>query len=176
MVFQTTFFQSEAAERYGTGYPKLTVTIQNSVTVNHTLIFLRFPSPGLRPPSPGGRGFVFSLALRERGRGEGKKRRIVTVFQNYHQWNRNADFAARSRRRGRARRRSSATSHKRLRRQREDCPKAAFPYRRPRTSCISYNPGFCFTTHLAALTAPWENMSLVWARWVSSMRSPMPMK
>lgn len=54
--------------------------------------------------------------------------------------------------------------------------KAAFPYRRPRTSCISYNPGFCFTTHLAALTAPWENMSLVWARWVISMRSPMPMK
>jgi hypothetical protein len=54
----------------------MNVSIENSFTVDYKLLFNNFPSPGLRPPSPTGRGFVFSLALRERGRGEGKKLRL----------------------------------------------------------------------------------------------------
>jgi len=41
---------------------------------------------------------------------------------------------------------------------------------------MSYSPGFCSTTHFAARTLPRENMSRVWARWVSSIRSPSAAK
>ncbi len=110
----------------------------------------------------------------------------------------NVDFAARSRRRGErgdvaALRRTSddegnaeiAHNSTEAELDSEGCPqgeagrpsqKRRSSYRRPRTSCISYSPGFCLTTHLAARAAPRENMSRVWARWVISILSPMPMK
>ncbi len=58
------------------------------------------------------------------------------------------------------------------------CPNPACyeVYLSPSTSCMSQTPGLALTTHLAARTEPLENMSRVWARWVISMRSPMPMK
>jgi len=49
-------------------------------------------------------------------------------------------------------------------------------YLSPKTSCMSYSPGFCEVTHLAARTLPRENMSRVMARWEISIRSPWPMK
>src|SRR5689334_2110128 len=46
----------------------------------------------------------------------------------------------------------------------------------PSTSCMSYNPGFCFTTHCAARSAPKANVSRLEALCVSSRRSPVPAK
>ncbi len=69
-----------------------------------------------------------------------------------------------------------------LRRTRDDADNAEIGKKRhssylsPRTSCISYSPGAFPTTHWAARTEPRENMSRVMARWLISIRSPMPMK
>ena len=41
---------------------------------------------------------------------------------------------------------------------------------------MSYSPGGCLTTQLAARNAPRAKVSRLLARWVTSIRSPIPPK
>ena len=57
-----------------------------------------------------------------------------------------------------------------------DLSRVATSYFNPNTSCMSYRPGFCLTTHAAARRAPLAKVSRLEALWVSSKRSPFVAK